>query len=67
MSEIFFVIPCGAEKLGQPAPARELYSSINFQRTLAKVEQEAKLSGARVLILSAKLGLVELARQGVNA
>lgn len=62
----FFVIPCGAAKAPGAAPARELYDSANFRLTLAAAQAEAEATTrdlgveARVLILSALHGLVEL-------
>jgi hypothetical protein len=61
---IHFVIPCGAEKAEAPAPARELYLGQAFRLALAAAEAEAAATErdlgtpARVLILSAKHGLV---------
>lgn len=54
------VIPCSADKLDQPAPARELYSSAHFRFQLEHAEAYANRTGARVMILSARHGLVEL-------
>jgi hypothetical protein len=60
------VIPCAAEKLDRKAPAVELYDSPNFRHTLGMACAHA-LDTAReldvttkVMILSAKHGLVEL-------
>jgi len=50
------VIPCGGAKLDNLAPARELYTGSMFKDAL----RTAELIGNRVLILSAKHGLVEL-------
>ena len=58
--------PCGGAKLGRPAPARELYTGSMFRHTLANAErcaaadEAAGLGPARVLVLSARYGLVEL-------
>jgi hypothetical protein len=59
---ITYVIPCGGQKLDRPAKARDLYTGSMFVHTLAAVEAEVAQLGepARVLILSAKHGLVEL-------
>jgi hypothetical protein len=61
---ILFVIPCGAEKATQAAPARELYRGSAFQLQLVAAEAEAEATRrdlgveARVLILSALHGLI---------
>lgn len=66
MSTTLFVIPCGAAKLDQAAPARRLYTSPHFAHTLTAALAEAEATerdlGARsrVVILSAKHGLVGL-------
>ncbi|WP_431728506.1 DUF6884 domain-containing protein [Verrucosispora sp. TAA-831] len=63
---ITYVIPCGGRKLGQPAAARDLYTGSMFRHTLdnakrsARLDTEATGRPARVLILSALHGLVEL-------
>lgn len=63
-----YVIPCGAAKVVEPAPARYLYIGRMFRHTLTAVERlvaldEAEGNGpARVLILSARHGLVDLDR-----
>ncbi len=63
---ITYVIPCGGSKLDRPAPARELYTGSMFRHTLTVASRAAAddmASGrgpARVLILSALHGLVEL-------
>lgn len=55
-----YVVPCGAEKLDHAAPARELYTGEHFRRTLRIVEATAaKVTGARVVIMSAAHGLVD--------
>ncbi|MFY1595574.1 DUF7221 family queuine tRNA-ribosyltransferase-like protein [Micromonospora sp. WMMD737] len=65
-SGITYVIPCGATKLDRSAPARDLYVGSMFRHTLEQAEQCARLDAdvlgrpARVLILSARYGLVEL-------
>lgn len=61
---ILYVVPCGAEKRDQLAPARLLYTSHHFGRTLAAAEHLAHLDTedgyqASVLILSALHGLVD--------
>lgn len=55
-----YVIPCSGAKLGHAAPARELYTGSMFRYALGKTSQAAELTGGRVLILSARYGLVEL-------
>jgi hypothetical protein len=60
------VIPCAADKLADPAPAVELYDSPNFRHMLGAACAEAtdneRVMGVstKVMILSAKHGLVEL-------
>lgn len=63
---VTYVIPCGGRKLDRPAPARELYVGSMFRHTWANVTRCAELDveagaapAARVLILSAKYGLVD--------
>lgn len=61
-----FVVPCGANKLDQPAPARDLYTGSYFREVLAGAEAEAAATtdalgvAVRVMILSAAHGLVDL-------
>lgn len=62
---ITYVIPCGGAKLDRPAAARDLYVGQMFRHTLDNVERLVALDAAegrtaRVLILSARYGLVEL-------
>jgi len=59
---ITMVVPCSGAKLDHAAPARELYTGTMTQHTLAAALHEvAQLDQpARVLILSALHGLVEL-------
>lgn len=63
---ITYVVPCGAAKLDHAAPARELYTGSGFRHTLTAAQaaaagDEADGRGpARVLILSALYGLLEL-------
>lgn len=63
---ITYVIPCSAAKLDHAAPARDLYTGTMFRHTLANVERMAAvdnaegLGPARVLILSARYGLIDL-------
>jgi hypothetical protein len=63
---IYFVVPCGAAKTAHAAPARELYTSATFRHYLRAAEAEAAattrvgLGEAKVLIMSALHGLVEL-------
>jgi len=72
MAEIYegitYVIPCGGAKLDHSAAARDLYVGQMFRHTLANTERLAALDvaegrgPARVLILSARYGLVDLDR-----
>jgi hypothetical protein len=63
---ITYVIPCGGGKLDHAAPAAELYIGSMFRHALVNVERLAAMDEdegrgpARVLILSALHGLVEL-------
>jgi hypothetical protein len=50
------LVACAAEKLARPAPARELYCSPLFRKSLAYAEARCD----RVYVLSAAHGLVEL-------
>lgn len=62
----YFVVPCGAAKLGSAAPARLLYTGSAFRHALAAAEGEAAATErdmgveTEVLILSALHGLVRL-------
>lgn len=58
--QITYIIPCGGKKVGHTTTARNLYTGSAFQLALATVEEAAALDGARVLIMSAKHGLLEL-------
>lgn len=62
---ITYVIPCGGAKLDTPAAARDLYTGAMFRHTITAAQTEAARNTqqgtpARVLILSALHGLVEL-------
>jgi hypothetical protein len=62
---ITYVIPCGGSKIAHAAPARDLYTGQMFRHALTNVERLAALDeadgrAARILILSALHGLVEL-------
>jgi hypothetical protein len=62
---VTYVIPCCGAKLDQVAPARDIYIGSMFRHTLAAAQHEAALNeqdgaSARILILSARYGLVEL-------
>jgi hypothetical protein len=59
-TQVTMVIPCGAGKLDHAAPARDLYTGQMFRHTLAAAQAEADAISGRVLILSARYGLVEL-------
>jgi uncharacterized protein DUF6884 len=50
------LVSCSAQKLARPAPARELYCSPLFRKSLAYAEPRCE----RVYVLSAAHGLVEL-------
>lgn len=50
------VVACGASKLARPAPARDLYTGGYFRAALATAEH---LAPGRVLILSARYGLID--------
>ena len=54
-----YVIPCAGAKLDHPAPARDLYTGSMFRHTLAAAEALAE-PGDRILVLSARYGLVDL-------
>ena len=60
------VVPCAADKADRPVAARELYVSDNFAHALRAAELEAidteRVCGVsvKVMILSARYGLVEL-------
>lgn len=53
------VIPCGAQKLDEPAPAGKLYTSQHFQLVYRAAAKIAADQDARVFILSALHGLIE--------
>lgn len=57
-----YVIPCGAEKRAHPAAARDLYVGQMFTNTLRAALATAALDEppSRVLILSARHGLIDL-------
>lgn len=57
-----YIVPCGAQKTATAAPARDLYVGAMFRHTLASALEQAAAEEepGRVLILSAKHGLVEL-------
>jgi hypothetical protein len=57
---ITYVIPCGGTKTDHAAPARDLYTGSMFRHTLNAALAMADGDDARVLILSARHGLVEL-------
>lgn len=65
---ITYVIPCGAGKLDHAAPAKDLYTGSMFRQTyenVARLATEDRAAGrgagqVRILILSAKLGLIEV-------
>lgn len=53
------LVSCSSQKLDRPAPARKLYCSPMFRRSLAYAEARCE----RVYVLSAALGLVELSQR----
>src|SRR5512139_2488723 len=61
---ITYVIPCSGQKLDHAAPAAELYVGQMFRHTFeratecARLDEAAGLGPARVLILSARYGLI---------
>lgn len=61
---ITYVVPCGAGKVTHPAAARDLYTGSMFRHVFtnaersARLDEEAGCGPARVLILSARYGLV---------
>lgn len=63
---ITYVIPCGGAKLDHAAPARDLYIGQMFRHTLTNVtalaagDVAAGLGPVRILVLSARYGLVDL-------
>ncbi len=62
---ITYVVPCGADKLDRPAPARDMYRGSMFRHTFDNVTRLAALDvaegrgPARVLILSALYGRLD--------
>jgi hypothetical protein len=63
--KIWYVIPCGNEKLSHAAPARELYQGRMFKHTLENVEIAAGFDredghDVEIVIMSALHGLVRL-------
>ena len=57
---VVYVIPCGAAKGPEPTRARDLYTSDHFRYVLATALHLAEEDGGRVMILSAKHGLLDL-------
>ncbi len=61
---ITYVVPCGAKKLDRPAPAVEMYVGSMFRHTYdnavrsGRKDEAAGCGPARVLILSARYGLI---------
>lgn len=62
LPSVLVLIPCAAKKLAIGAPARDLYASDHFKLALRAAEARAGAVGARVAILSARHGLVNLER-----
>lgn len=63
--KIWYVVPCGAEKLPHAAPAAELYTGQHFRHTLENTQIAAGYDredgyDAEILIMSALHGLVRL-------
>lgn len=54
------IIPCGGQKLDRPAPAGELYVGSYHREARRAADAIVEHAGGRVLILSAKHGLLEL-------
>ena len=54
------VIPCGGKKLNEPAPAGDLYTGGQHRLARQAADRLALNLGGRVLILSAKHGLLDL-------
>ena len=54
------VIPCGAAKLTEAAPARDLYTGSMFRHQLAAAAESFGPEGGTILVLSALHGLVSL-------
>lgn len=52
------IVPCGARKLPERAPARDLYVGPYFRAALAWAESVTDGDPKRVLILSARYGLI---------
>lgn len=59
---VLAVIPCGAQKLERPAPARDLYTGQLFVSALRAAEVVVARRGGEVMVLSALHGLVGLDR-----
>lgn len=59
MTSVVYVVPCSRQHVEHAAPARDFYESHQFRYTLAAAERMAAADGGRVLIMSAKYGLVE--------
>lgn len=57
---IFYVVPCGAEKVTGSAKVRDLYVGGMFRYCLDAVQATAAGQDATILVLSAKYGLVGL-------
>lgn len=56
------IVPCGGRKLTVPAPAGEMYVGSYHAATRRAAAALAAATGARVMILSAKYGLLDLDR-----
>ena len=60
MKKQIILISCGARKTKTAQKARDLYIGTYFRKMLKYAEYLSKKSGAKIYILSAKYGLVEL-------
>jgi hypothetical protein len=54
-----YVIPCGGQKADTPSAARNLYTGAMFRHTLAAAQGLTE-PGDRIMVLSARYGLVDL-------
>lgn len=59
---LMVLIACSASKLSHAAPARDLYASDLFRKSLAWAESLQDEGGKAIFVLSAKHGLVPLDR-----
>lgn len=59
MSDLIYIVPCGAGKVDHAAPAADLYTGSMFRYVYANAVAMAEEDGGRVLILSAEYGLLD--------